>query len=69
MIAIKNKSNCCGCGACESICPKQCLALHKDEFGFYYPKIEKDACIDCGACEKVCPIINMPSKNESENRK
>ncbi len=68
MIAIKNKSNCCGCGACESICPKQCLALHKDEFGFYYPKIEKDACIDCGACEKVCPIINMPSKNESENR-
>lgn len=68
MIDVKNKSDCCGCGACETICPKKCLTLCKDEYGFCYPKIEKEACINCDACKKVCPILNMPIKSCSEKR-
>lgn len=35
MIEIKNKKNCCGCSACYSICPKNCIEMKADEEGFY----------------------------------
>lgn len=51
-----NKSNCSGCAACYSICPKKCISMVKDEEGFDYPEITSpDLCIDCKLCEKVCP--------------
>lgn len=56
MIEIIHKENCCGCGACVSICPKNCIVLSPDEEGFLYPKVTKKECIDCHLCEKVCPI-------------
>ena len=58
MIEIKDKKNCCGCSACYSICPKNCIEMKADREGFLYPKINKDLCINCGLCETVCPIIN-----------
>jgi coenzyme F420-reducing hydrogenase beta subunit len=51
---LKDKSNCCGCGACVSICPKEALSLQKDKYGFLYPFKNNDLCIDCNLCEKVC---------------
>lgn len=48
--------NCCGCTACESICPQHCIEMKKDEEGFLYPVIEKDKCIKCELCQKVCVI-------------
>lgn len=68
MIEIKNKINCCGCGVCETVCPRKCLTLCQDEDGFNYPKINTDACIDCDACKKVCPILNIPTKSISLKR-
>lgn len=59
MIEIKNKNNCCGCFACSSVCPKQCIQMVEDEEGFIYPEVNKDICVDCHLCEKVCPIINV----------
>lgn len=47
---------CTGCGACVQRCPKQCISWTTKEFGFRYPKIDKDTCINCSLCEKVCPI-------------
>lgn len=47
-------SNCCGCGACLNICPKDAITMEKDEYGSLYPKINKEKCIECGACMKVC---------------
>lgn len=58
MIEIKDKRDCCGCWACENVCPKQCIRMEEDEEGFRYPHIEKDTCIDCGLCEKSCPVLN-----------
>lgn len=51
-----NKYDCCGCSACEQICPKSCISLKKDEEGFLYPVKDASICIDCGLCEKVCPF-------------
>ncbi len=63
MISIENKSNCCGCSACFSVCPKNCITMTADEEGFLYPAIDKSICVNCGMCEKVCPIINkIPEK-------
>lgn len=58
MIEINSKFDCCGCGACYQICPRQCITMSDDEEGFFYPIIEKNRCIDCGLCSIVCPIIN-----------
>lgn len=55
MKVICNKEQCCGCGACEQICPKHCIALIDDNEGFLYPRIDEQKCIQCGQCERVCP--------------
>ena len=60
MIEIKEKSKCCGCTACSSVCPKQCIEMREDEEGFYYPFVNKEACIDCGLCQKTCPVLSPP---------
>lgn len=64
MIEITNKSQCCGCTACKSICPKSAITMKQEEEGFLYPVIDKEKCINCGLCDKVCPI-----KNAKENKK
>ena len=54
-----DKKECCGCTACLSVCPKQCITMQADEEGFLYPVINREVCIDCGLCEKVCPFENL----------
>lgn len=56
MITITDKTQCCGCWACENICPKQCITMKEDNEGFRYPEIDLTTCINCGLCEKVCPV-------------
>lgn len=57
MIKVKDKSRCCGCEACVSGCPLQCIDLVTDKEGFLYPQVDVTRCIDCGKCEKVCPEL------------
>ena len=59
MIDIKDKSQCCGCNACEQSCPKQCIRKIEDSEGFFYPQVDINVCIDCSLCEKVCPVLNL----------
>lgn len=47
-------SNCCGCGACVSICPKNCIDLKLNDDLYMSPYIDSFVCIDCGDCLKVC---------------
>ena len=66
MIEIVNKANCCGCSACASKCPKQCIVMEEDEEGFLYPKVSRGLCIDCKLCESVCPVLNEGTPHKPE---
>lgn len=68
MLEIKEKQNCCGCTACISICPKECIIMEADNEGFLYPQIDVSKCIDCGRCEQVCPIKNKTDEKEVEQK-
>ena len=54
MIRISDKSQCCGCTACQSICPHDAIVMKEDGLGFKYPEVDMKLCVDCGLCEKVC---------------
>ncbi|MBO8485725.1 MAG: Coenzyme F420 hydrogenase/dehydrogenase, beta subunit C-terminal domain [Bacteroidetes bacterium] len=58
MIRIASPEECCGCGACAQICPRQCITMKEDAEGFLYPQTDVPACIDCGLCEKTCPMLS-----------
>lgn len=58
MIRITDPSNCCGCTACESVCPKDAISMQPDPLGFLYPIVDESRCIDCALCEKVCSFNN-----------
>ena len=58
MITLARKEDCCGCHACETACPTQCITMREDSEGFLYPETDVSKCIDCHLCEKVCPVIN-----------
>ena len=56
------KDKCCGCNACEFVCPKDAISMVRDEYGFRYPKIDEDKCISCGLCEKICAFQDKQTK-------
>lgn len=63
---ILQKDICCGCGACVSICPKNCLTLSNDKLKFRNVVLKDEGeCISCGRCKTVCPIYNK-KENTSE---
>ena len=62
MIKVTRKEQCCGCSACEQICPKGCITFSEDSEGFLYPNVNAVKCIDCGLCEKICPVINQDAE-------
>lgn len=66
MVDNKEKKNCCGCRACEQICPKQAIEMVEDEKGFRYPQIDYDLCNKCGLCDDVC-AFDENYKNFGDN--
>lgn len=58
MIKITDKSRCCGCESCRSVCPKKCISMKADKEGFLYPEVDLSQCVDCKLCEKVCPVLH-----------
>lgn len=64
-VLFKNKNECCACGACLNVCPKEAIKMKEDEYGFLFPQIDQNSCIRCGKCKTVCyfqneKIINRP---------
>lgn len=51
---ICKQNQCTGCFACVNICPKHCITMVEDEYGFIYPQIDEEQCIHCDACKRVC---------------
>lgn len=68
MLDLLDNKYCCGCSACQQICPKQCIKMIYDDEGFLYPFINKDTCVNCGICNKVCPLndLKRPSREPIE---
>lgn len=67
MSVDKLPEDCCGCTACESICPRDAIEMKPDALGFLYPYVDHEKCIECGLCEKVCAFhenydtsLNLP---------
>ncbi|MBM6871543.1 Coenzyme F420 hydrogenase/dehydrogenase, beta subunit C-terminal domain [Pseudoflavonifractor phocaeensis] len=56
MPELAKKTECTGCTACASVCPKQCIKMVRDEEGFAYPEVDLHQCVDCMLCVKSCPI-------------
>lgn len=63
---FKQKNDCCGCGACQAICPRNAIEMNEDEYGFVYPKIDETKCINCGLCKKVCSYKNPRMMEEDK---
>lgn len=55
---ICDKNLCTGCGACQNICPTNCISLLLDEEGFYKYSINTEECINCNLCLKTCPSLD-----------
>lgn len=64
MIKITDKSQCCGCEACRSVCSKNCISMKADKEGFVYPHVDLSRCINCKLCEKVCPVLHPASSTK-----
>lgn len=63
-VDTKSKEECCGCTACESVCPHGAISMKADSLGFLYPCIDDSKCVDCGLCVKVCQFGKEYSREE-----
>ena len=61
--AVKKKA-CCGCQACQDICPAQAIRMQVDSEGFWYPVRDEEQCVHCMACERVCPMAHADEKKK-----
>ena len=54
-----DEERCKGCGLCETVCPKQIIALSNERInakGYHPAGVEKqEDCIGCAFCATVCP--------------
>lgn len=54
MTLYAEKSACCGCTACQTLCPAQAIDMRPDAEGFLYPHIDAALCAHCGQCRQAC---------------
>lgn len=61
-VLAQDKSSCCGCSACLSVCPSGAISMKADPEGFLYPVVDTGKCVGCLMCERVCAF-----KKDSES--
>ena len=59
----ENNDECCACGACLNVCPKNAISMKENKYGFLFPEIDSKLCIDCHMCKKVCAFQNITETN------
>lgn len=58
-------SDCTGCTACASGCPKGAISMERDREGFLHPKIHAEICVRCGRCTAICPALKERKSTDS----
>ena len=66
---FEKKENCCGCGTCMLVCPRQAIKMTESELGCLYPVIDHEQCVGCEKCKQVCAYQNVTDKEIEEQRK
>ncbi len=58
--AVVKSRLCCGCGACEAVCPHAAVTIVE---GRHYnsAQVNESACVQCGLCLQICPGALMRS--------
>lgn len=59
------QDDCCGCGTCYSICPKNAISISVNTKGIY-PKIDDNLCINCGKCLNYCSVDKQQTISVNE---
>lgn len=67
MISYDFDKDCCGCAACVDACPKKCIKIRRNPYGFVVPEVDASVCVDCHLCERICPVLN-PARIEYDKR-
>ena len=49
-----NAGECCGCSACNAVCPQKAISMKLDSKGFLAPVINEERCVHCNLCRNVC---------------
>ena len=62
VVLFESDMECCGCSACECICPKHAISMKENNEGFLYPIIDNKVCIECKMCQRVCPVRNFDNE-------
>ncbi len=60
-LQTSDEHECCGCGACEKVCPAHCIRMSLSADGFCYPVVDSKACLHCDECIRVCPFHHAGS--------
>ncbi len=68
-VDYKSKEQCCGCTACENICPNNAIVMKPDDLGFMYPQINELRCVNCNLCVKICQFHSGYIKSGETNKK
>lgn len=67
MIRSIEKEGCCGCSACEYVCPVCAIHMEPDALGYLFPILNEGVCIKCNLCSKVCPFENVVTHSEKQS--
>jgi coenzyme F420-reducing hydrogenase beta subunit len=62
-----SRNECCGCGVCQNVCPKDAIVMKSSRGGYLYPFVdEAHSCISCGLCVKACPSLNPKYRKDCD---
>ena len=59
MIQITDKSQCCGCTACASICAHDAITIQPDAMGFLYPVVDTENALIADCVRKFVPLMTI----------
>lgn len=64
---MQQNSLCCGCGACQNVCPVSAIRIEWNQKGFWEAVVDEDKCIHCGKCKAVCPFCTETQSVPAES--